>query len=92
MRARNAWDVGQMAFTKAFVKHYEYVAAALGHVADKQRMSNCIVHISVQLLSPQQLATTMVTEHRLLHVMFASLRSMMEEILTVSGTGGQSSS
>lgn len=51
-------------------------------------MSNCVVHISVQLLSPVQLATRMVIDQHLLHVMLSSLMHMMSEILTEPSASG----
>ena len=54
---------------------------------EKPRISNRVVHISVQLLSPEKLARKMVDEHNLLYIMLGSLKHMMEQALTGAPPG-----
>ncbi|KAK2143057.1 hypothetical protein LSH36_882g00050 [Paralvinella palmiformis] len=69
------------AFTKSFIKHYSRVFTmlirALGR-HQRQQISNRVVHISVQLLSPQSLATKMVKEDNLMYIMLTSLKYLMD--------------
>ena len=78
----------QEAFTSAFIKHYSRVSVALVNSIDRQTISNRVVHVSVQLLSPERLAMKMVREYHLLHIMLASLDHMMRCILIDSGLNG----
>ena len=48
----------------------------------RQQISNRVVHISVQLLSPESLATKMVREDHLMYIMLTSLKYMMALVLT----------
>ena len=84
----------QEAFTRAFVKHYSRISIALVNSGDRSRISNRVVHISVQLLSPETLATLMVKDYHLIHIMLASLQHMMTAILVdadmaIQNTGGK---
>ena len=47
-----------------------------------QQISNRVVHISVQLLSPESLATKMVREDNLMYIMLMSLKYMMDCVVT----------
>jgi hypothetical protein len=82
-------NVDQESFTVTFVRHYSCITGALTNVLDKSRMANRVVHISVQLLSPPLLAYKMVVEHKLLHVVLASLRHMINTVLTVDSNLGR---
>ena len=48
-------------------------------------MYSRVVHVSVQLLSPQDLAIQMVHKHNLLHIMCTCLRHVIEGCLTTCG-------
>ena len=77
-------------FAEAFVHHYPRVSMMLAcfrqdeelssrHSSSRHDMlSNCVVHISVQLFSNEPLAVKLCREHHLLHVMLASLRATIE--------------
>ena len=81
-------NVLQESFTLTFVRHYSYITIALLNVREKARMANRVVHISVQLLSPPILAEKMVVEYKLLHVILASLRHMVDSVLSVDSGHG----
>lgn len=78
----------QEAFTLTFVRHYGCITQTLMNVLDKSRMANRVVHISVQLLSPPLLAYKMVTDYQLLHIVLASMRHMVDSVLSVDGGPG----
>lgn len=79
-------------FAEAFVNHYTRVAmmqAKFRHEEDSplagqsrpsahDLLSNCVVHVSVQLFSNEPLAARLCREHHLIHVMIASLRATIE--------------
>ncbi|KAI0233528.1 E3 ubiquitin-protein ligase UBR3 [Lamellibrachia satsuma] len=77
-------DSYKEAFTKAFIQHYSRISVALVNSLDRSRISNRVVHISVQLLSPEGLACKMVDEHHLLPIMLGSLRHMLNGVLVCS--------
>lgn len=79
----------QESFAVSFVKHYTYMSVALVNVLDKSRMSNCVVHVSVQLFSPRNLALKLVSGHHLLHIMLFCLDYMLDCVLTEADTNGQ---
>lgn len=49
--------------------------------SDPDTLSNRVVHVSVQLFSNKTIASTMVENLYLLHVMVISLKYMMQKIL-----------
>ena len=49
------------------------------HNSDK--LSNRVVHVSVQLFSNEELAQAMTEHHSLLHIMVSSLKNMMCDVL-----------
>ena len=53
------------------------------HNSDK--LSNRIVHVSVQLFSNKDLALAMTEQLSLLHIMVSSLKNMMKDVLISSG-------
>jgi len=63
------------------VKHYGYMTTVLMNVREKLAMCNSIVHISVQLLSPPVLASKMVRQYHLLHIIICSFRHMVNSML-----------
>lgn len=65
------------AFLRAFVMHYSRTAAILGHPKQKKHIANRVVHISVQILSPEELAMKLVQEWSLLYRMTGALDSML---------------
>lgn len=67
--------------TRTFVMHYSRIATVLEASSDPDRLSNRVVHMSVQLFSNESLALKMVEELSLLHVMIISLKLMMSKIL-----------
>ncbi|CAH1789984.1 unnamed protein product, partial [Owenia fusiformis] len=78
-------DVYKSAFTMAFVYHYSRASISLVNSVDRQTISNRVVHVSVQLLSPEHLAWNMVEEHQLLEIMLVSLHHLLGNVL-VQGT------
>ncbi len=78
----------QEAFTRAFIQHYSRISVALVGSGDRQTISNRVVHVSVQLLSPEGLACKMVENHNLLYIMLISLNSMLQRVLTSSDMNG----
>ena len=79
----------QEAFTKAFIQHYSRISVALVSSLDRSRISNRVVHISVQLLSPEGLACKMVDDHHLLPIMLGSLRHMLNGVLVCSAINSE---
>lgn len=77
-------------FAEAFVHHYPRVSMMLASFRQDEDsssrngssrhdiLSNCVVHISVQLFSNEPLVVRLCREHHLLHVMLASLRATIE--------------
>ena len=53
------------------------------HNSDK--LSNRVVHVSVQLFSNEELAQAMTEHHSLLHIMVSSLKNMMCDVLMDEG-------
>ncbi|XP_067935363.1 E3 ubiquitin-protein ligase UBR3-like [Watersipora subatra] len=67
-------------FTKAFVDHYTRIATSLIKCKgndQRQRVSNKVVHVSVQLFSNEVYAIRMTAERQLLTRMVVSLYSML---------------
>lgn len=62
---------------------------ALVDSSDRQTISNRVVHVSVQLLSPEELARRMVDEYHLLYLMLISLHGMLHRVLTASDMNGE---
>lgn len=71
----------QEALTETFVMHYSRIAIILGKTSDPDRLSNRVVHVSVQLFSNEKLAVRMSEKFCLLQVMVVSLKNMMNGIL-----------
>nr|XP_018904322.1 PREDICTED: E3 ubiquitin-protein ligase UBR3 isoform X2 [Bemisia tabaci] len=67
--------------THAFVLHYSRISMMLERSSDPDTLSNRVVHVSVQLFSNKTIASTMVENLYLLHVMVISLKYMMQKIL-----------
>ena len=77
-------------FAEAFVHHYPRVSMMLACFRQDEDLpsrspssrhdilSNCVVHISVQLFSNEPLAVKLCREQHLLHIMLASLRATIE--------------
>lgn len=57
------------------------MTTVLMNVRDKLSMCNSIVHISVQLLSPPALASKMVRQYHLLHIIICSFRHLVNSLL-----------
>lgn len=88
------------AFAESFVHHYSRVSLMLarfratdennGHSMSRPSphdlLSNCVVHVSVQLFSNEPLAEKLCRQQHLLHVIIASLRATIEG---ASGQGGE---
>lgn len=80
------------AFAESFVHHYSRVSLMLarfrnlddgsGHSLSRPSphdlLSNCVVHVSVQLFSNEPLAAKLCRDQHLLHVIIASLRATIE--------------
>ncbi|ELU10689.1 hypothetical protein CAPTEDRAFT_220674 [Capitella teleta] len=81
-------DHYKAAFTKAFMEHYSRISVALVSSSDqavvRSRISSRVLHISVQLLSPESLAVSMMKRHNLLPIITGSLWYMMRSIRTLS--------
>lgn len=71
----------QEQLTRTFVMHYSRIPKVLETSKDTDKLSNRVVHMSVQLFSNESLALKMVEELNLLHVMIISLKSMMSQYL-----------
>lgn len=69
------------AFTRSFVKHYSRVCMMLMQSCTADKLSNRIVHVSVQLFSNEELALAMTDQLSLLHIMVSSLKNIMLEVL-----------
>ncbi|GLV32959.1 Ubr3 ubiquitin ligase [Carabus blaptoides fortunei] len=69
------------ALTQAFVLHYSRISMMLEQSSDPDKLSNRVVHVSVQLFSNESLALRMADHLNLLHVMVVSLKYMMSKIL-----------
>ncbi|ESO10203.1 hypothetical protein HELRODRAFT_72952, partial [Helobdella robusta] len=69
----------KLAFVEVFVEHYRCMMVELTHSEDKSSVSNSVVHISVQLLSPLKLAIEIVTKFHLIHIMFACLKHIINQ-------------
>ncbi|CAD5119934.1 DgyrCDS8513 [Dimorphilus gyrociliatus] len=65
------------AFLRAFIMHYSRTAAILEQPRQKKHIANRVVHISVQILSPEELAMKLVRDWSLLHRMTGALNSML---------------
>ena len=53
--------------------------------SNSDKLSNRIVHVSVQLFSNKDLALAMTEQLSLLHIMVSSLKNMMKDVLISSG-------
>ena len=49
--------------------------------SNSDKLSNRIVHVSVQLFSNEELALQMTEQLQLLHIMVCSLKNMMNDVL-----------
>ena len=56
--------------------------------SDRQTIANRIVHVSVQLISPEELAQKMVDDRQLLYLVLISLHGMLQKVLTTSDMNG----
>ena len=79
-------------FAKSFVNHYSRISMMLAKfrrgdespsssrssTTAHDHLSNCVVHVSVQLFSNEPLAEKLCREDHLLHVMITSLRTTIE--------------
>ncbi len=72
------------AFTRSFVLHYSRVSMMLVRSSNSDKLSNRVVHVSVQLFSNEDLALAMTESLSLLHIMVSSLRNMMSAVLIPS--------
>jgi len=57
------------------------MTTVLMNVTEKLAMCNSIVHISVQLLSPPALASKMVRQYHLLHIIICSFHHLVNSLL-----------
>ncbi|KAI1295772.1 E3 ubiquitin-protein ligase UBR3 [Halotydeus destructor] len=85
------------AFAESFVHHYSRVSIMLAKFRNlddtpgtnrpsaHDLLSNCVVHVSVQLFSNETLAAKLCREQHLLHVIIASLRATVEGSPSVTG-------
>ncbi len=80
------------AFTTSFVLHYSRVSMMLVRSYNSDKLSNRVVHVSVQLFSNEELALAMTEHHSLLHIMVSSLKNMMSDVLIPSDHGEGNSS
>eukprot|EP00094_Tigriopus_californicus_P009370 TCALIF_09035-PA protein Name:"Similar to Ubr3 E3 ubiquitin-protein ligase UBR3 (Mus musculus)" AED:0.13 eAED:0.13 QI:208/0.88/0.8/1/0.88/0.9/10/0/606 len=69
------------AFTRSFVLHYSRVSMMLVRSSNSDKLSNRVVHVSVQLFSNEELALAMTESLSLLHIMVSSLKNMMTLVL-----------
>lgn len=69
--------------------HYSRIPTVLEMTRETDKLSNRVVHMSVQLFSNESLALKMVEELSLLHVMIISLKIMMSKILIPSTLHGE---
>ncbi len=69
------------ALTRSFVRHYSRVSMMLMRSFNSDKLSNRIVHVSVQLFSNEELALAMTEQLSLLHIMVSSLKNMIREVL-----------
>lgn len=76
-------------FARSFVYHYSRISMMLANfnnddinIANKPTaydlLSNCVVHVSVQLLSNESLASKLCEEEHLLFILIASLKATIE--------------
>ena len=61
------------------------VSMMLVRSSNSDKLSNRIVHVSVQLFSNKDLALAMTEQLSLLHIMVSSLKNMMNDVLISSG-------
>ena len=59
--------------------------------SNSDKLSNRVVHVSVQLFSNEDLALQMTTELSLLHIMVSSLKNMMKNVLIECGLNSSGS-
>ena len=57
------------------------VSVMLVRSSNSDKLSNRIVHVSVQLFSNEELALQMTEQLSLLHIMVCSLKNMMHDVL-----------
>ncbi len=69
------------ALTRSFVRHYSRVSMMLMKSCNSDKLSNRIVHVSVQLFSNEELALAMTEQLSLLYIMVLSLKNMIKEVL-----------
>ena len=69
------------ALTRSFVRHYSRVSMMLMKSHNSDKLSNRIVHVSVQLFSNEELALAMTEQLSLLYIMVLSLKNMIREVL-----------
>jgi len=79
------------AFTRSFVLHYSRVSMMLVRSSNSDKLSNRVVHVSVQLFSNEDLALAMTESLSLLHIMVSSLKNMMGAVLVPSEMNQQAS-
>ena len=65
------------------------VSMMLSRSSDSDKLSNRIVHVSVQLFSNKDLAVSMTENLSLLHIMVSSCRNMMNNVLINSRLNGE---
>ena len=61
--------------------HFFRVSVMLVRSSNSDKLSNRIVHVSVQLFSNEELALQMTEQLSLLHIMVCSLKNMMHDVL-----------
>ena len=64
---------------------FHRVSMMLVRSSNSDKLSNRIVHVSVQLFSNKDLALAMTEQLSLLHIMVSSLKNMMKDVLISSG-------
>lgn len=69
------------ALTRSFVRHYSRVSMMLMKSHNSDKLSNRIVHVSVQLFSNEELALAMTEQMSLLYIMVLSLKNMIKDVL-----------
>lgn len=60
------------------------VSIMLVRSSNSDKLSNRVVHVSVQLFSNEELAYQMTESLSLLHIMVSSLKNMMSSVLVLS--------
>eukprot|EP00794_Sanderia_malayensis_P003219 gene3219-3696_t len=73
----------KVAFTRSFCRHYSAIGKSLCQSVQPEKLSNNLVHVSVQLFSSDVLAKLMVHEENALHTLVTVLIDMINSCATI---------